>query len=322
MKLFDLHCDTVEECFENKLPLKDADLHINLCKGEHLDKWCQCFAIWIFDKLRGKEAEEYFEDAVTFFKNEIDKNSEKIKLCKDYSDLTEALSEKKCAAVLTVEGGSPFASSGGAERAYKHGVKLITLTWNGENELGYGCQSGFEDGLKPAGKQLLKDMERLGITADVSHLNRRGFLDAVSSGARVIASHSTCTAVLEKLRAESPDKTYCCRRSLDDDQIKILIEANGLIGMNFCQRFLADREKGAFEPIYRHMSHILDMGGENVLAIGSDFDGCEINPELAGVDKVPALRDYLAEKGYGEQLLDKIFFENAYNFFKNVLQNS
>lgn len=321
MRLFDLHCDTVEECFENRLPLKDADLHINLCKGECLDEWCQCFAIWIFDKLRGKESEEYFEEAVAYFKNQIELNSEKIKLCKDYSDLTSALSEKKCAAVLTVEGGSPFASDGGGERAYEHGVKLITLTWNGENELGYGCQSGKADGLKPAGKRLLREMESFGIAADVSHLNRRGFFDAVSSGARVIASHSTCKTVLEKLRSDSDDKIYCCRRALEDDQIKILIEREGLIGMNFCQRFLGDPERGGFESVYRHMVHILELGGENVLAIGSDFDGCAIHPELAGVDKVPALREYLSDKGFDETLLDKIFFKNSFDFFKKVLQN-
>ena len=69
------------------------------------------------------------------------------------------------------------------------------------------------------------------------------------------------------------------------------------------------------------MEYILEMGGENVLAIGSDFDGCEINGELAGVDKISALRDYLCEKGINNLILDKIFFENSNNFFKNILQN-
>ena len=69
------------------------------------------------------------------------------------------------------------------------------------------------------------------------------------------------------------------------------------------------------------MAHILDLGGENALAIGSDYDGCEINPELAGIDKIPALRGFLARNGINNLILDKIFFENSNNFFKNILQS-
>ena len=66
------------------------------------------------------------------------------------------------------------------------------------------------------------------------------------------------------------------------------------------------------------MSHILELGGENVLSIGSDFDGCEINPELCGVDKMPAFEAFLRIKGFDNKLIDKIFFENADNFFRNI----
>ena len=163
-------------------------------------------------------------------------------------------------------------------------------------------------------------MERLNIVADVSHLNTAGFYDAVSSGARVIASHSNSKSVLEKTRKDSEDKFFSCRRNLDDNQIKVLVEHGGLIGLNFCKSFLGDEGDDGFEAVYRHMAHILDLGGENVLAIGSDFDGCEISPELDSVDKIPNLYSFLSEKGVDKPLLEKIFFENAENFFKTVLQ--
>ncbi|MBQ7838426.1 MAG: membrane dipeptidase [Clostridia bacterium] len=321
MNIFDLHCDTAGECFNRKMPLCDGNLHINLCKGEQLDKWVQLFAIWIPDELRSKAALEYFENVLLNFKNETSENNDKIQLCQRVSDLDNALNNKKCAAILTCEGGSPFAEKDGILIAKEHCVKLITLTWNAENELGYGCQSGVDSGLKPVGKELLKQMEKHRIAADVSHLNRAGFYDAISSGARVIASHSNSEDVLLKTRKDSEDKFFSCRRSLNDEQIKLLIECGGLIGINFCKSFLGDEGDDGFEAVYRHMAHILDLGGENALAIGSDFDGCEINPELAGIDKIPALRGFLARKGINNLILDKIFFENSNNFFKNILQS-
>lgn len=320
MNLFDLHCDTAGECFNRKKSLFDGDLHIDLCKGETLDKWSQLFAIWISDELRGKDALEYFENALENFKLEISKNSDKIKLCNDFEDFQLALSEQKCAAFLTCEGASPFADAEGAFRAKELDVKLITFTWNGENEVGYGCQSGCDSGLKPAGKALLRDMEKLNIVADVSHLNRAGFYDAVSSGARVIASHSNSESVLMKTRSDSEDKFFSCRRNLNDEQIKLLIECGGLIGINFCRSFLGDFDDDGFEAVYRHIEHILNLGGENILSIGSDFDGCDINPELAGIDKVSDLQYFLSRKGLPKELIEKVFFKNAENFFKKVLQ--
>lgn len=321
MNLFDLHCDTAGECYNRKQLLFDGNLHINLCKGKSLDKWRQLFAIWIPDELRGKDAENYFENVFLNFRNEISLNEPKIKLCKGYSDLEDAVNGNKCAAILTCEGASPFADNDRIYAAKDYGVKVITLTWNDENEIGYGCQSGSDYGLKEAGKRLLKDMEKLDIVADVSHLNRAGFFDVISGGARVIASHSTCKNVLEKTRSDSEDKFFSCRRNLDDEQIKLLIERDGLIGINFCRSFLGDENDDGFEAVYRHMTHILELGGENVLSIGSDFDGCEINPQLDGIDKIPALAEYLMQRGFDSDLIEKVFFGNANNFFKNVLQN-
>ena len=319
MKLFDLHCDTAGECFNKKIPLADNDLHISLCKGNSLDKWCQVFAIWIPDELRGRAADDYFEKVLENHKNEINRNSDKIKLCQRFSDIEDAVENGKCAAITAVEGGSPFAGNDAVYIAKEQGVKLITLTWNAENELGFGCQSGSDSGLKECGKVLLRNMRELDIVADVSHLNRAGFYDAVSSGAKIIASHSDCESVLLKTRKDSEDKYFSCRRSLNDEQIKHLIECNGLIGINFCKSFLGDEGDDGFEAVYRHISHILNLGGENVLAIGSDFDGCDINPELAGIDKIPGLYGFLNAKGMDYPLLDKIFYDNAMNFFKNVL---
>ncbi len=321
MNLFDLHCDTAGELFKQNKSLLKNNLHIDLCKGEKLDKWSQLFAIWIPDNLRGDSAKEYFCNVYENFKAEIKLNEDKIVLCQGISDSDEAHKNGKAAAFITCEGGSPFADSEGADRAKTLGVKLITLTWNGENELGYGCQSGIADGLKPSGKILLRGMARNKIAADVSHLNKRGFYDALESGAKVIASHSNSEKVLLDTRKDGEDKFFSCRRSLDDEQIKLLIEAKGLIGINFCKSFLGDEGDDGLEAMLRHINHILDLGGEDVLSIGSDYDGCDVNPELCGIEKIPLIRDYLDRRGLKKEILGKIFYDNAYNFFKNILQD-
>ena len=321
MRLFDLHCDTAGECFNGKKSLLRSDFHIDLCKGEYLDEWMQIFAIWIPDELRGEAALDYFKKVHTNFIEQINLNNGKIEM---YQRISEVNSNKKhsiCKAIVACEGGSPFAFGDGIEVAKSYGVKVVTLTWNAENELGYGCQSGSENGLKPLGKRILKDMAANKIVADVSHLNRKGFYDAIQSEAAVIASHSNSVSVLEKYRKYSEDKFFSCRRSLDDEQIKLLSERGGLIGLNFCKSFLGDEGDDGFEAAYRHLYHMLELGAENTLAIGSDFDGCEINPELCGVDKMPAFEAFLRSKGFGDNLIDKIFFENANKFFKCILQN-
>lgn len=320
MRLFDLHCDTAGECFNRQKPILRNDLHIDLCKGEHLDEWLQIFAIWIPDELRGEDALEYFRKVHSNFLKEINLNSDRIQLYQGITALDAENNSTKCNALISCEGASPFACEGGIELAKSYGVKAITLTWNAENELGFGCQSGCENGLKPLGKRMLRDMAANNIVADVSHLNRKGFYDAIESEALVIASHSNSTSVLMKNRADSEDKFFACRRCLDDEQIKLLAEKGGLIGLNFCKSFLGDEGDDGFEAAYRHVSRMLELGAENSLAIGSDYDGCEINPELCGIDRVPEFEAFLRSKGFDTALTDKIFCENANNFFKSILQ--
>ncbi len=322
MNFFDLHCDTAGECFKQRKALAENDFHISLCKGKGLDKWAQLFAIWITDDLRGKTAESYYNAAVENFRREISQNSEKIKLCKDLHDYYEAINSGRCAAFLTVEGASAVCGEGGLERAKHDGVKAVTLTWNSKNEIACGCQDEENGGFTQRGKSFIRELGEKNIIADVSHLNRKGFYElmAAETDAPIIASHSNSASVLDKTRTESLDKFFSMRRLLEDEQIKLLIERGGLIGLNFCNSFLGDPGDDGFEAVFRHAAKILELGGEDVLAMGSDFDGCDINPELAGLDRIPALYDYFLLRGAGKELAEKIFFCNAEKFFIGVLQ--
>ena len=113
--------------------------------------------------------------------------------------------------------------------------------------------------------------------------------------------------------------TFSIRRALTDDQIRALSAHGGLIGLNFCGSFLGDPGDDGAEAAIRHAAHIVELGGEDVLAIGSDFNGCTMHPELSGIEKMPALYDAFLQAGFGRTLCEKIFFGNGLHFFKSML---
>ncbi len=321
MKFFDLHCDTITECCTKERPLYENNGHLSVCKAKELDSWTQIFAIWMPDEFRGAEAIEYFDRIYAHFLKEMDTNSLYIKHCKTADEISDCISEGRAAAILSVEGGSALAGDiGQLDRIYGLGVKLMTLTWNGSNEIAHGCQSNTDGELSKFGKAVLKRMNELKMIVDVSHISRKGFWSVAEHAcAPFVASHSTCNAILDSTRTAGEDKRRSMLRGLDDNQIRFIVRNGGLIGLNFCDSFLGDKGDDGFEAAYRHLSHILELGGENIAAMGSDYDGCSMNPELAGIDKIGALRDYLLAKGFSVRETDKIFFDNALNFFKSML---
>ncbi|MBR5619782.1 MAG: membrane dipeptidase [Clostridia bacterium] len=318
MRFLDLHCDTVTECLAQGFSLSDNPLHLDVRRASCFDTWIQTFAIWIPDTLRGKDAWAYFERNYDFYLQQTDLCG--LTRCVRYADMERVVSEGGFASILAVEGGAVL--GGMLERTdelYRRGVRILTLTWNAENELGFGCQS--EGGhLKPFGRDVLRRMDALGMIADVSHLDRIGFYDVLEQTARhVLASHSTSEAVLRSTRRESVDSRFSKRRALSDDQIRALSAHGGLIGLNFCGSFLGDPGDDGIQAAIRHAAHILELGGEDILAIGSDFDGCPMHADLSGIEKIPALYEAFLQSGFGSALCEKLFFRNGLHFFKNML---
>lgn len=283
----DLHCDTVSRCFEKKESLLTATGHINLSKTKQLEEYRQCFALFVPDSKRGGTAFSYLEKLIGFYERE-----------------SEKLTNTNITPILTVENGTALGGDiDNVDCLYRKGVKMLTLTWNGENELAYGCAFN-EGGLKDFGRQVICETEKKGITVDVSHLNGESFYDVVSFTRKpIVASHSNCYSLV-------PD-----RRNLRDEQIRLIIESRGLIGLCFHAPFLSVRGISNFEMLYRNIFHILSLGGEDSLCFGSDFDGGRPVPELSSLDKVKNLYGYLKGRGIGESLLEKIFFRNADRLF-------
>ncbi len=299
MKFFDLHCDTIGECANRGLPLRSNQLDIDLRRASGFDKWRQVFAIWMPDEHRGEKAAEYFERVYKYYIDQTEKNTDVISRVTDFDNCREA----KSGAILAVEGGSVLC--GEIERVGKLfdlGVRIITITWNGSNELGHGSRSGCEDGLTDFGRRAVKEMERVGIVPDVSHLNERGFYDVAEICRRpFIASHSDSARVFRH------------PRNLTDGQIEIINGREGLIGINFFDEFLG--ADGSIDALYAHIAHMLEIGSENTLALGSDYDGCTVCPELRGIENVCRLYEYLLNRNVSENVAKKIFWDNADRFF-------
>lgn len=310
MNLFDLHCDTIGECYLQNKPLKKNDLHISLDKGGYLENWCQLFAIWIPDEKRGEQAVDYFNAVYERFLKELDLNCDAIAFCKTAKETDCALNQGKTAALLGVEGGAAANGSiEGIDYLYNCGVRLMTLTWNDSNEIANGCFSQDKSGLTPFGREAVRHMQQIGMTVDVSHLNEKGFYDVAEICEKpFVASHSNSAYV------------HSHPRNLTDDQLKVMAERECLIGLNLYNKFLGEGERAGCDEALRHAYRILEKCGEKTLAMGTDYDGCTVADEIAGVDKISVLRDYFMKHGLSEQCVENIFYNNAKNFFSRVLQ--
>lgn len=297
MKYFDLHCDTIGECFNRDKALFSNDLHIALEKAEVLEAYVQVFAIWIPDTMRGETALDYFEKCADFYYKQLEINNTYMK-------------EHAITPILSVEGGAVLGGSlNTLYRLRDRDVKLMTITWNGRNELASGCLE-HSGGLSAFGKEVIREMDKLKMTVDVSHLSRESFFDvARCTDKPFIASHSNL---------DDPGVPIGAFRSLTCEQAREIIKRKGIIGINFCRDFLQRKGEGCFEAVYRRVSEICELGGENAVAFGSDFDGCEIDGKLNSIEKIPALYDFLKSRGLKEELLDCLFYRNAKDFFNLV----
>ena len=283
MEYFDLHCDTVNKFYEKAAPFKDTAL--KFYKGDILKGHKQCFALFVSDACKVNEA--------------YDKREQLYEKYRAIKHLAESGGIKP---LLTLEN-----SQGIKDVPLWKGRGLIaaSLTWNDENEFACGssCKTG---GLKEKGKELIKQFEKENITVDVSHLNRKSFYDICRFTYRpFIASHSNCYSLREH------------SRNLKDGQIKEIITRGGLIGICFYPLFLGRGD--IFENIYRNICHIAALGGEDNICFGSDFDGAKMCKKLKSSLDIVKLYEFLRSKSVSYELISKIFYKNAENFFINVL---
>lgn len=313
MSIIDLHCDTIYQLTNNKtLNLKENNLAIDINKLKNAGSLAQFFALFIDLNEHNKPFNRAM-DMLNRFYEEIEKNHHDIEVARNYNELTSNEAEGKISGFLTIEEGEAVEGSiKNLRNFYDLGVRLITLTWNYENSIGYpNCKKEFMNkGLKPFGIDMVEEMNKLGMIIDVSHLSDGGFYDVARySNKPFIASHSNSRLLCNH------------SRNLKDDMIKVISNKGGVIGINFEKSFLVeDGSRSSVEDMINHIKHIYKIGGEGVISIGSDFDG--INPdnlEIGNMSQIDKLILGLESAGFNGELIDKILYKNALRVIKEVL---
>ena len=328
MKVWDLHCDTLSElrrAEKNGTPASFAhnDLHIDLEKLQAGDYMLQCLAAFVnlADPTPGADPLVTALEEIDVFKRIMAKYPDRIAPVYTAADIRKNAEAGKISGLLTVEeGGCCKGSLGVLRRMYELGVRMMTLTWNHDNELaapqanpGGPLAAQTQRGLTETGFAFLAEMERLHMIVDVSHLSDRGFWDIVEHGTRPFAaSHSNC-------RALAP---HC--RNLTDEMIRALADKGGLVGLNYCSGFLDNQPeeklcRSTTALMAKHAAHFKQVGGIEIIGLGSDFDGIGGKLEMDDCSKLPLLADALRREGFTEDEVEAIFYRNARRFFEENL---
>lgn len=307
--VFDLHCDTLTAFMTpNRCPntLDDPASAFALSRIPREVHWCQCCAVFVPDGLTEEEAWRYYRFHRDRFFRQTERFARRALPCRTAADVERAWAQGKTALILTVENASFLGGDlNRAEELCRDGVRIASLTWNGQNALGSGHQTGV--GLSPLGREAIRVLEDWGIFLDVSHLNDAGLHDVLDTARRpFLATHSNARAVCPH------------RRNLDDCQLRELIARGCLMGLNYYSPFLRPEGEACFDDLLRHAGHILELGGRGCLGLGSDFDGADLPPCLNSCEKVPALGRFLA-RALGEEAAEEIFWGSALAFFRRNL---
>lgn len=316
MKMIDMHCDTLWKLMRDK----DANLMrnsfcVDVQKLRQAESMAQFFACFI-DVLE-IEGENPYDKGYQMVLDMIARAKREFELCRkeispalSYEALLRNDSEGKISAILTVEeGGILNHEMSRLTELYREGVRLITLTWNHENCIGYPNsreEKLMRKGLKPFGIQVVEQMNELGMIVDVSHLSDGGFWDVLRYSRKpIVASHSNA-------------RSLCAHpRNLSDEMIRALAEKGGVAGINLYPYFVNASGKATAEDVAKHITYLYNIGGEELIAMGTDFDGFgEGELELAHIGEMEVLYAAVKREGFTERQMELFQRKNAMRIIK------
>lgn len=319
LNVIDMHCDTITRSEVQVNGLYKNNLHVSLKKLNEGQYMLQTFAIF----LKIVDYHSPFEEAkkyIEVFKKEMEENKSIISQVTSYQDIMKNKANKMMSALLSIEdGGMIEGDLNKLEYFYSQGVRMMTLTWNYPNQIGHpnfslndkkasiNTNPNTKDGLTPFGIEVVKKMNELGMIIDVSHLSDKGFFDCIKYSTKpIVASHSNSRSVCGVVR------------NMTDEMILALKENKGIMGINYCPSFVSDSQVNQIPDIIKHINHIKEVGGIDVIALGSDFDGIPTPLGMSDCTKTLALKEALVKEGYTKEEINKIFYLNFLRVFKEV----
>lgn len=256
----------------------------------------QFYAVFIAPGIPDNEKWQHALEQVDAFYEEV-LTMENMVHIKKLSDIQD-LKEHEYGAVLTLEGSDAFGNDLMKLRTlFRLGVLSLGLVWNNGNLVADGVGESRGTGLSEFGLKVIEECNKNNVLIDVSHLNIQGFSDVIEYGKLIFASHSNARSVHDH------------QRNLHDEQIKQLINKNGMINIVFCPPFIG-KGKVTVNDLILHIDKIIELGGEKHIGLGSDFDGItEYVEGLEDASKYNNLIDVLRQK-YGEEFTEGITSRN------------
>ena len=356
--VIDTHDDTTQRFLDPgfNLGVRNALGSIDIPRMKEGGLGAIFFSIWIPSKITGPEAVKRALSQIDAVHQQVRKHSNDLVLVTTAEGIRDAHKQGKIAALIGVEGGHMIASDLGVLRRYASlGARYMTLTHSGNAEWADSSTAKPEhNGLSEFGKDVVREMNRLGMIVDVSHVSDKTFADVLEvSKAPVFASHSDCRAI-----CDAP-------RNMTDDMIRALATKGGVIQINYhvgflsqefrnaekahpewdkaialevqkrcgdrqgCQLIEGDRvtreyvlrgdlPKVEWTKIIEHIDHAVKIAGIDHVGLGSDFDGANMPFGMEDASKLPRITNALLEKGYSESDVKKILGENTLRVMAEV----
>ncbi len=346
MKFFDLHCDTIRKIVEEGYDVgASSDLHVSLSGMISSNVAAQVFACFVHGSDRFDNPFQACNAYIDSIENMIGAHNDRLALATSSKALSLVLeSSGRTAVIIAIEGATPLMGKVEMlEHFYKRGVRLLTIAWD-DNEF-CGTVFGNNSGLTKLGEHLIRYCNELGVIVDVSHASDKAFYDiAAITKTPFLASHSNARKICPN------------NRNLNDDMIRIIAQRGGIIGLVFGSGFIsseyyqhekANRDRvikglkdktmtfqdvreisrktlagltdAPLSLLVEHAKHILNVGGEDCLGLGSDFDGVDSLPQgVDGVQSLPLIVMEMERMGIASRIIDKICYQNTFRFFNEV----
>jgi membrane dipeptidase len=352
----DTHDDTTQRFLDGKFDLgpRDASGSIDIPRMKEGGLSAIFFSIWMPSKVTGPEAVKRALVQIDAVREQVRKHSGDLVLATTAEEVHAAHKQGKIAALMGIEGGHMIASDLGVLRSYTAlGVRYLTLTHSGNDEWAdSSTDTPAHNGLTDFGKDVVREMNRLGVIVDISHVSDKTFYDALEvSKAPLFASHSSCRAI-----CNAP-------RNMTDQMIKALAAKGGVIQINYHVGFLSQEFRNATTPelakqideeakkrcgdnegcqliesdkvtrafvaqgqlprvdwtkIIEHIDHAIKIAGADHVGLGSDFDGANMPFGMEDASKLPQITEALLRKGYSEGDIKKILGENTLRVMTEV----
>lgn len=315
MFICDCHCDTLTELYNKNASLYKNEQHFDIKRQIALGGGLQFCAIYVpTEVFRYQGGLRYTLCLLDKYNQEIKKlheNGIDVLQVRTAEDAGNVLKHKAATLLAIEEGGAIDGSLEALRCLYELGVRAMTLTWSNRNDIADGInEEATGSGLTLFGKQVVAEMNRLGMLVDVSHISTAGFWSVIETSTKpIIATHSNA-------------KSLCSHpRNLNDEQIKALAQNGGLAGITFAGQFLEEDWRNAcIESVYKHIDYMLNLiGNDDHIGFGSDFDGISHPPcNIQGVQDYKPLIEYLS-KYYSDETINKITHQNVINLLQKVL---